>query len=247
MEEKITFKENCIKIGKAFLVSTITVLIMLFLFKDCTTKEYYKLQGEYKQLEKNYELQKKKVDIIEKQRIKEKDSLSSEIIKRENINKQLISDNKTLETKINVINNKVIKVPKDVKGLVSYYNDRYNTTENKVVEDKVGLTANTAYNASYELEEKDKLTSILSLKDEQIKKKDFQIFNLEKDKVDFKKLLETAEKENEKRKLLEQAGKESINNLKEQVSKLNTKDNLNKILVPASFIAGGFIGYQLNK
>ena len=179
--------------------------------------------------------------------VKEKDSLDLEIKKREKLNKDLSYQNSTLESKIKTLSNKKIVVPKDVQGLVKYFNERYKTNENKVVENKVGLTEFTAMDVSYELEEGDNLIAIDSMKTIQLKNKDTQIVNLEKDKTDIKTQLTTAEEDILKRKELQKSADDNINNLKSQVKSLKTKSTLNKILVPVALGVGVFTGLQIAK
>lgn len=228
-----------------FVITLIVCVILFSLFNTCNNNKYQVLKGEYNILEEKYKAERLVIQIFEQNRKKEKDSLNAEIEKREIVNKQLISDNIKLEERIKAIRDRKINIPKDNSGLVNYFNERYNVLDNEVVDNKVGLTTTTAYNVSTDLEEGDKCSEIIPLKDEQIKNQDEQIANLEKDKSDIKIQLTTAEEENEKRKLLEASADKNINNLKSQVEVLNRKDTFNKILIPVSFLAGAWLGYEL--
>lgn len=223
------------------------LIILLFSMKSCNDKKYQQLKGKYEVLKENYQNQKDTVKIVEERRIKEKDSLNKEIIKREIENKNLLSINENLESKINSLKNKPISIPKDNDNLVKYFNDRYNTTENQVIDDKVGLGNETAQDVIYELEEGDNLQEITKLQDEQIINQKKQISNLEKDKQDINTQLLSAEKSIEEQQKLKEIADKNINNLESQVKTLNNKNTLNKILIPISFGIGGFIGYKIAK
>lgn len=223
------------------------LIILLFSMKSCNDKKYQQLKGKYEVLKENYQNQKDTVKIVEERRIKEKDSLNKEIIKREVENKNLLSINENLESKINSLKNKPISVPKDNDNLVKYFNDRYNTTENQVIDDKVGLGNETAQDVTYDLEEGDNLQEITKLQDEQIINQKKQISNLEQDKEDVKQQLLSAELSIEEQKKLQKLADDNINNLKSQVKTLNNKNTFNKILIPVAFGVGGFIGYQIAK
>lgn len=232
---------------KKIIIGVIILLGILLITQKCNNNRYNQLKGKYEILEEQYKKQKDGVKVFEENRIKEKDSLSKEIDKREKDNKDLSYQNSSLESKIKTLSNKKIVVPKDVEGLVKYFNERYKTNENKVVENKVGLSEFTAMDVSYELEEGDNLVAIDSMKTIQLQNKDTQIVNLEKDKTDIKTQLTTAEQDILNRKALQEAADKNINNLESQVKSLKTKSTLNKILVPVALGVGGFVGYQIAK
>ena len=232
---------------KKIFVGIVVFILCVGLLQKCNNNEYNQLKGKYEILEDQYKKQEDSVKVFEENRIKEKDSLDLEINKREKLNKDLSYQNSTLESKIKTLYNKKIVVSKDIQGLVKYFNERYKTNENKVVENKVGLAEFTAMDVSYELEEGNNLIAIDSMKTIQLKNKDTQIANLEKDKTDLKTQLTTAEQDILKRKELEKFAENNINNLESQVNKLETKSILNKILVPVAFGVGGYLGYQIAK
>lgn len=249
-EEYTIFKEDLTKYKKKFFI-TLGVIIILFLafffYSRYNNNQYQQLKGEYKILEEQYSKEKDGVKVFEANRIKEKDSLTAEINKREKTNTQLSFTNSLLEDKINAILSKSFTAPKSLEGLVLYYNTVYNTTENKVIEDKVALGITTATDVSNDLEEGFRASEALPLKNEQLANKDKQIYNLEKDKIDLNTQLVSAEQDVINRKELEKTADKNIENLNSQVSKLKTKSTLNKILVPVSFAVGGFVGYKLAK
>lgn len=236
-------QKEIIRIG---IIITICI-VLLFSMKNCNDNKYHQLKGEYELLQKQYAAKKDSVRKIEDNRLKEKDSLSLIIQDREKKNQELIAKNISLEKKISQLQNKKISVPKDVPGLVNYFNERYDTKENEPVEDKVGLGQNTAYNVSYELEEKDSFSEIIDLKDQQLVNKDTIISNLEKDTKDLSMIILSAEEEIQQRKELQSMADDNIKNLEKQVKNLNRNKTLNKILIPVGIIGGGIIGYQIAK
>jgi hypothetical protein len=60
-------------------------------------------------------------------------------------------------------------------------------------------------------------------------------------------MLQDAEITVEEQKSLIAAGEKNSANLTEQVNKLENKSLLNKILIPVSFIVGGYLGIQIAK
>lgn len=224
----------------------IGICLVLFLwFYSCNNNKYQQLQGEYSILKENYTTQKEKITDFEAFRLREKESLQKEIQKRSIINKALVEDNQNLELKIKNINSRVFVVTKDLQSLVNYFNSTYRTSENKVVEGKVGLGIYTAMDIANELEEGVRCAEIIPLKEEQLKNKDSIITNLNKDKIDISTSLNSAEQQIEQQKVLQKIGDENISNLERQLKKSKTKSTLNKILVPVVLGVGVLIGRKL--
>lgn len=219
----------------------------LFFLQSWNDDRYQQLKGQYELLEDKYSQQKSVVAEIESTRLKQKDSLILVINEREKENEILEQENISLQDKIEIIESEVISVPNDIPGLVNYFNTRYSTRENAVVEDKVGLGQNSAYKASYELEEKDNLTEIVVLKDKQIENKDSQIFLLNEDKQNLNTLFTSAEEEILQRKELQSIAEGNIQNLEKQVKNLTRNKTVNKILIPLVAVISGFVGYQIAK
>ena len=222
-----------------------TCFALFLWFYSCNNNKYQQLQGEYNVLKENYTNQQKDVVAFEAFRLREKESLQKEIDKRVLINKKLSDVNKNLEDKIRSINSRVFVITKDLTSLVDYYNNSYRTSENKVVENKVGLGLDTAMDVANDLEEGFRCAEIIPLKDEQLKNKDSIITNLNKDKVDISTSLTSAEKQIEKQKELQKTGEENISNLEKQLKKSKTKSTLNKILIPVALGAGILLGNKL--
>ena len=226
----------------------ITLLAIAFIvFYNWNSNKLQELQGEYNILEKQFTAQKENVILLEEFRKKEKDSLNKAISARETENKKIRYYNRTLQDKIDGIKKRPFKVPIDLKTSVAYYNTHYKTVENEVVEDKVGLGLSTSTAIITDLEEGNKCEEIIPLKDEQLKNKDLEIVNLNKDKRDLSVLVSSAEKTIEAGKELQKSAEENIKNLEEQNKKLKTKSFLNKVLVPVALVVGGIIGVQVAK
>ena len=248
-EEKQVFEEDLKKFKKSFIyfVGIGLILFLFFSIKSCNDRQYQQLEGKYDILKSQYQSERLKTLNLEQSNQKVKDSLSKQIAIREAENIKLSSDYNKLEESIQEIKSKKIVVPKDTQGLVKYFNDRYKTNENQLIENKVGLTQNTAYDVSYELEEKDNIEKISFTQGKQLSIQGFRINLLSKDKDAINMKLSLTEKENESRKGLLKLADENIETLESQVKTLNRKNTFNKILIPASLLGGGFLGYQIAK
>ena len=124
-----------------------------------------------------------------------------------------------------------------------HFNERYKTTENKVVVDKVGLTEDTATDVVYELEEGDKAMLIVPIQEEVIKSQDSVIVNLNKDKQDLKTMNASSEQELlQTEKLINLADK----NIEQLQKKVENNKFWTKVLVGAGAAAGYFIGHGIS-
>lgn len=224
-------------------ISGILLILVILLIIPYMCNNTGELEGQYKELKKQYNAQKELVKIIEDLRQEEQDSLNDEIKTREWENKDLISENNRLRNKIK--NQPRINVPKDAAGLVKYFNARYKTDENKVVENKIGLVQEVAYDVSYELEEGDRAVENLKTQDTIINNQETIITNLNKDKTDLGTMLKSAENVISEQNKLQEKADENINNLTKQVKKQKRKNVWNKILVGVGTLGGFYLGSQL--
>jgi septal ring factor EnvC (AmiA/AmiB activator) len=218
---------------------------MLTTITTCVSNKLNRLEGQYEVLKEQYSVQKKTVSNLSLAREKEKDSLNFQINQREVQNDFLRQENDKLKGDIQDIKNRPINVPKDVIGLVKYFNERYKTTENKVLENKVALVEEIAYDVSYDLEEFDRVVEILPIQEQVIKNQDSTISNLEKDKVDLKTQVKSAEELIKEQKELNDLADKNIENLNKQVKQHKRKNFWNKVLIGVGIAGGVLIGNNL--
>ena len=224
-------------------ISGVLLILVILLIIPHMCNNTGELEGQYKDLKKQYSAQKELVNTIEKLRQEEKDSLNNEIKTREWENSDLVSENNRLREKIK--NQPKINVPKDVIGLVKYFNHRYKTNENKVVQNKVGLVEEVAYDVSFELEEGDRAVETIKTQDTIINNQETIITNLNKDKKDLDTMLKSAENVISEQNKLQEKADENINNLTKQVKKQKRKNVWNKILIGVATFTGFYFGTQL--
>lgn len=230
-----------------YTVGLLLIIGIILSLRNCEENKYSKLQGSYDILKEQYLKGQDSLVEQKKKRIADQEAFFKVIDRKEKENVTLSENNKKLEQRISTIKDKKITVPEDIPGLVNYFNNRYSTLENKAIEDKVGLTPIIGSKVSYELEEKDNLNEIINIKDEQLSNNNTQINNLQDNSRDLKTMLNSAEDEIKKEEELRNLANKNIGNLEKQIKSLNRKNTFNKILIPASLILGGFIGYQIAK
>jgi cell division protein FtsB len=202
---------------------------------------------QYDILKKQLSEQKELVNKLEQERLKEKDSLMFQISQREVSNSFLTAENNNLKDRIKTLNNRTNKKIKGLENLVAYFNDRYKVNNNVVVENKVGLTEETASDVTWELEDYDKVVEVSTLQESVIKNQDTVISNLNKDKVDLSLVISSAENEIIERKKLQEIAEENIGNLEKQVKKQKRKTLWNKILIGVGTVGGFLLGTQISK
>ena len=243
MEQKQNFKWDYRY--NIFLPIIIATILVLF-FRSCVDDKSQQWKGKYEILEQKYQQKEKEYALANQKRQAKEDSLQKQIDIRDVEYQILLFDNNELEKKIAESKKKPINTPKDLKGLKIYYDNRYETNT-EIINDKLGLPEEVAADVSYELEEGDNCSETVLLQDEQIKNQNQQIDILQKNNEDTKSMLALKEEDNKELKSLNEAGKENINALEKQVKTLNTKNTLNRILIPIALVGGGFVGYQIAK
>ena len=225
----------------------VILLIMLLTITTCIGNKLSGLEGEYKVLKSNYEAQKSVVSNLSSARQKEKDSLNFVISQREVENSFLRDENNKYKEDIQKIKNRPVKTPKGLENLTQYFNDRYKTKENVVVSNKVGLAEESAMDTVSELEEFDKVVEIVPLQENIIKNQNTTISNLEKDKVDLKTQISSAEDLIEEQKKLNEMVSKNIDSLEKQVKKQKNRNFWNKVLIIGGSVGGFILGNSLSK
>ena len=237
MKENLNYK----RISLVLLILVILAIIPHF----CNNTD--RLQGQYDILKKQLSEQKQIVKETEEKRLKEKDSLLFYIHQREISNSFLTAENNKLKDRIKSLNSKTHVKIKGLENLVNYFNERYKVLNNVIVENKVGLTEETASDVTWELDEFDKVSEVVVLQESVIKNQDTVISNLNKDKVDLSLVISSAENEILERKKLQEMSDENIKNLEKQVKKQKNKNFWNKILIVVGSVGGFLLGSQLSK
>jgi peptidoglycan hydrolase CwlO-like protein len=225
----------------------VIILIMLTTITTCVSNKLNRLEGQYEVLKEQYSVQKKTVSNLSLAREKEKDSLNFQISQREVQNDFLRQENNKLKGDIQNIKNRPKKAPKGLDNLTQYFNERHKTNENVVVGNKVGLGEYTAMEVVSELEDGYRALEIVPIQEEIIKNQGSEISNLEKDKVDLKTQVKSAEELIKEQKELNDLADKNIDNLNKQVKQHKRKNFWNKVLIVASGVGGVLIGNQLSK
>ena len=223
------------------------LLIAFFSVKSCVNKQSLILRGENKSLQEQVKKMKDGVEVTEKNRIIEKDSIAKVISEKEGDNKKLSDKITKLETKVEQIKNKKVNVPQNVTELVKYFNNRNNTAENEVVGDKVGLGETTAKNTVASLEEGELIKEILPVKDSIITNLKEEVVNLQEISSSKSIMLISAEKSIRDVKELSTLQTKLTETLNKENRKLRTKNTLNKILVPVLAVGGFYLGTKVKK
>lgn len=181
-----------------------------------------------------------KVKVTEKLREVYIDSFRNKRVELAKSNELLLKSINTLKKENERLKSKKIVVPNDVNGLVNFFNERYKTNENKVVENKVGLVEETAYDVSFELNEYDRQLKVLENQNKIIVAQDSFNNNLQNEIKGFEKAIDLFTNEvSEKDKLNSMFEKEN--------KKLKRKNTINKVLMPTVFVLGSFLGYSIAK
>lgn len=217
-------------------IITIIILVLVFFnIKNCTDSNY--LSENYDNIKNDYETQKIKITQNEKIVKQKSDSLKKEIRLREIKNNLLINNIQNVKKLIATAKTKKIHKIKDSLELISYFNKRYDTEKNKLIDSSILMNNITAYNISYELAQKDSLYEVSYLLQKQVDIQSEQIFNAEQDKYNYQSLINSIEKENEEYRHLNTLADNNIESLIKQSKSKNKQATLNRILIPIVIIA----------
>lgn len=220
----IRLKEYINKLGWVLLV------IVIFFFK-CSDNSNSEI--------KNTTIVKKEIKTIEKKKEVFVDSFKKQRVALAKSNEILNKNINTLKKEIAILKSKKHNISKDVEGLVNYYNDRYKTDKNIVVDNKVGLTEETAYDVSFELEESDNLILINEKQNKIINDQDSINKNLISENKGWISLNELTKKELD-------ATKDYSKILEKDNKKLKNKNRLDTYLLKPLIVAASFYaGYKI--
>lgn len=229
------------------LIIAAILVSLFFLARSCQNDKYNQQKGENQVLKEEIQKVKDGVKVQEENRLREKDSVNSEIQKKDKAIKELKDKLSQSDFKIAGLEVQRDKEKLKVKSLTyaeaaKEYNEIYKTNNAEAVTEGVTLKKNlpnlvleTVADANYCQEivkEKDKqltvFDSIVSAKDNVIKNKDI--------------LLVSAEKSVKANKELNQLQTNLNNSLEKENKKLRTKNLLDKVLIPVAAVAGFLIG-----
>lgn len=209
--------------------------IVIYLLYRCEEDNVDKYDKEIENLERQR-------DSLEIERIKAKDSLTSEISVRELQNSNLEQENILLFHKLKQKKNVVITPPSDY---VNYFNDRYNTKENKPFGSYIGLGENTSVLVFSDLYNFDILKEVEVLQTKIIENKDAEISNLNKDKVNLKSLIADCEKSLAAVEKLDSTRKKQVSVLKSKKYSFGISVGTDtKLTTPLIKIDAGYKGYE---
>lgn len=232
----------------------ITVLIIAFIIffsaKSCNSTQTDKLAGENKILKQQTEILKDGLNTAEKNRLKQKDSIRIENIKREQQQKALEEKALASENRVKKLEAENIKTKKEMKnlslaGVADEINKNYNTKDATATSNSVDIKGSTPYLILETIADANTSQDIIKEKDIQISSKDSLNSSLKEDKRALVLNLFSAEKNLNSSRELNQLQTNLNNNLEKENNKLKTKSWFNKMLVPIGIGVGIFTGYKL--
>lgn len=230
----------------------IILLIILFSAKSCNSKQADELAGENKILKQQTEILKDGLNTAEKNRLKQKDSIRLENIKREEEQKKLEKKALDSENLVKKLEAENIKTKKEIKnlslvGVADEINKNYNTKDATATSNSIDIKNSTPYLILETIADANTAQDIIKEKDIQISSKDSLNSSLKEDKKALTLNLFSAEKNLNSSRELNQLQTNLNNKLEKENKKLKTKNTFTKILIPVVGAIGVFIGTQTGK
>jgi len=219
----------------------IAFIILLAVFYTCENNKSNILKGKTIALEEQLKKVNREIKIQEKNRQELKDSILKNTIKNNRQIDSLKNKNIELQYKITYLSNKnqenkKLVENKNIKELVSFYNKRYNTSENYPLDSTKMVTGkNTAKLVNKELLDLDFCKEESTIQKEQLSLRDSIIDKKTKIINDSFIIITESEKTIELQKQQQETSDEVIKNVKKQLKKEKVKT---WILVPLVFLGG---------
>jgi hypothetical protein len=240
-------KEIIIKNIKNSLYAAGFLILIVLLAQNCNSYQYHKLDGEYTTLKENLKIKNEKINQLENKIKRQKDSLNNQILLRKKENANLILINKAIDSKINRLQKKLKMPPSitDLESSLKFFNERYKTDLNRIIENKIALFEYTALDVATELIQGDTCIELNEELTKKTKNQDTIINNLNKDVDDLCKQNASLEELALENEAYRSSAKDNIKNLETQNKKPNRKTLFTKILIPVAAVGGYYLGKKL--
>lgn len=239
-----------IKIYKNWIILGIIILI-LFLFRDCNSTQYNQIRGENTILKEQIVQAKDGLRLSKQERLRLKDSIRAENVKKEQKIKELLqivvaSNDKIAFLQRQTSKAKEIAKNKSYQAVADTLNVIYGGKNATATVNSVDARGDLPNRILETIIDANECSEIVKEKDVQLQAKDSVIVVKDSQIKDSSVLLFSAEKEIKKHEDLDKIQTDFSKNLEKENKKLRTKSWLNKILIPASTVLGAFIGYSVS-
>ncbi len=237
---------------KNYLLIGVVILSVFFAAKSCNASKVDQLNGENKVLKKQVEVMKDGARVEETNRLKQKDSIRLENIKKEAKIKALAeiatkSENKVRELQASNTEKKKVIKNLSLAGVAQELNTVYNRQEATATSNSVDIKGSMPYLILETVADANTASQIIKEKDVQIGAKD-SVITVKNDQMKGLSLnLFSAEKSLDSYKELSQLQTDLNKNLEKENSKLRTKNWFEKALIPVAAVAGFWIGAKTIK
>lgn len=243
-------KEFLIKNKTSIIIGVIFILIIFFAVRSCSDRQLAELRGKNEEKAKIIEKLKDGVRVYEEDRLRLKDSINLENIKKEKTlkefkQKELASKERIKYLEKDALKEKAVISNMSLNNVASQLNNIYGGNNAKPLENSIDIRGFLPYQllntvvdknlAENTLKEKDMQLglkdSVILVKDEQLKNSSLNLFSAEKSLNSYK---EISELQTELTKSLEKENR-----------KRRRQNTFNKILIPIAGAAGLYTGYKL--
>lgn len=233
---------------KWWIIAGIAVFI-LFSAKSCINNQ---IRGENEILKEQVKTAQDRVKVANNERLRIKDSLKKEDVKKEQKIKELSNKVALSESKIKSLQFANQKAKEGIKNLsiievAKELNQTYGGNNAIAKEKSVDISGNLPYLILETISDANTCANVVKEKDVQLVAKDSMLYFKDGLIASSEFSLFLAEKTIKKHEILDKVQITLNKNLEKENKKLKTKSFLNKILIPAGVILGAFVGYSVAK
>lgn len=247
-----TVKEFLIKNKTSIIIGIIFLLIIFFTLKSCNRQVLDELHGKNETLKEQVKKAQDGTAVIEKERIRLKDSIRVEDIKRKEEQKQLKEKALLSEDRVKKLEEENKKAKSKIKNLsliqvAEELNNNYGTKDATATYNSVDIKGSTPYLILETISDANSAQEVIKEKDVQLSVKDSLNSSLEEDKKALSLNLFSAEKSLNSYKEVSQLQSELTKSLEKENRKIRRQNTFNKILIPIAGAVGVFIGVKTTR
>lgn len=245
-------KEFLTKNKTSIITGVIFISIIFFAAKSCNRKALDELHGKNEALKEQIKKAQDGTAVIEKDRLRLKDSIKLEDIKRREEQKQLKEKALASEERVKKLEEENKKAKSKIKNLsliqvAQEINNNYGTKDATATSNSVDIKGSIPYLILETIADANSAQEVIKEKDVQIGVKDSLNKSLEEDKKALSLNLFSAEKSLNSYKEVNKLQSDLTKSLEKENLKIRKQNTFNKILIPVVGALGVFIGVQANK
>lgn len=245
-------KEFLVKYRVGIVVIVVICLTLFFMAKSCNRQQLDELHGKNEALKEQVKKAQDGTAVIEKDRIRLRDSIKLEDIKKEERIKSLTQIAEKSKNKVKELEQQNSEAKKKIRNMnlvevANTLNSNYGSKDATATSNSVDIKGSMPYLVLETISDANTAQDIIKEKDAQISAKDSVIVVKDEQLKSSSVLLFSAEKSLNSYKEVSQLQSKLTESLEKENRKIRRQNTFNKILIPLAGAAGIFIGVKTSR